>query len=71
MRPDEEEAEEPEFESGPYCWHWGEPGDCDHPCLRESCKHPCKDHGAECRVEGCGCPGIMYESHGEIVEAKP
>lgn len=74
MSDPEEDVEEegPEYESGPFCAHWGEPGDCDEPCLREGCKHACRQHGVgECVQDGCECEGLIYEdANGERVELK-
>lgn len=44
-------------DSGPFCRHWSEVGDCDEKCAR--CGHTCSDHGSlgddsRCRV--CDCP---------------
>ena len=42
------------YESGPFCLHWGEPGDCDELC--SGCGHPCNNHDfglADCRI--CPC----------------
>jgi hypothetical protein len=41
-----------DYESGPFCRHWQEAGDCDEPCV---CGHPCRRHAPECLQEGCGC----------------
>jgi hypothetical protein len=46
------------YESGPFCRHWGDPSDCDEECAR--CGHRCCRHGAEsadfaCMEEGCEC----------------
>lgn len=62
------DEEGPEYETGPYCIHWCEPGDCDHPCLREGCKHRCDEHrgAGECKVEGCLCQHVVWESNGVI-----
>lgn len=40
-----------DYESGPFCRHWSDPGDCDELCA--NCKHKC--HGDECREDGCNC----------------
>ena len=42
-----------EYESGPYCRHWGDPFDCDIACA--TCHHPCNKHwwNDECRE--CEC----------------
>lgn len=43
-----------EFDSGPYCRHWSDPGDCTEACAR--CGHECRRHGGdECREDGCEC----------------
>ena len=66
--PEEEDPWE-NYESGPFCWHWGTPGDCEQPCLREGCDHTCNDHDPGCRVKGCDCKGIMYSAYGGVQEA--
>jgi hypothetical protein len=43
------------YESGPFCRHWGDPSDCDELCL--TCNHRCVDHGfsdSECNECDCG-----------------
>lgn len=42
-----------DYESGPYCPHWGEPGYCDEIC--KDCGHVCGKHLLECVVDGCTC----------------
>ncbi len=46
-----------EFDSGPFCRHWGDPADCDHECA--NCRHPCCHHyqtdDGECHIDGCAC----------------
>lgn len=42
-------------DSGPWCRHWGDPGDCDELC---KCGHTCTEHDYhdnECTVDGCDC----------------
>jgi hypothetical protein len=70
MRPEEEEEESAEYDSGPFCWHWSDPSDCDEECLDPNCKHRCGEHRPECSVEGCPCEGIWYERNGEVVKVK-
>lgn len=46
------------YESGPFCRHWGDPDDCDEVC--KTCGHRCTRHGAndgdwECFEDGCSC----------------
>jgi len=43
------------YESGPFCAHWGELGDCEEICTE--CGHGCNNHnmGDECNVDGCDC----------------
>lgn len=62
-----------EYESGPFCIHWGDPGDCDSACLRKGCGHRCSNHGTfddpdSCQEEGCSCPGLIYERDGEYTD---
>lgn len=43
------------YESGPFCRHWSDPGDCDRLC---ECGHRCHSHwrhDGECSVDGCKC----------------
>jgi len=49
-----------DYESGPFCIHWGEPGSCEDLCENPECKHMCKDHscGGSCDIEGCKCEEI-------------
>lgn len=52
---DEEETDWSEYESGPFCRHWGEVWDCEIPCLR--CGHKCDEHPPYegCGHDGCAC----------------
>ena len=49
-------CDEDELESGPYCIHWYEPGDCDYLCI---CGHKCGYHSVivegECLDDDCKC----------------
>lgn len=45
------EEELDDYESGPFCAHWGELGYCTDEC--GTCHHPC--HGGNCKVNDCGC----------------
>lgn len=63
------EDNDQEFESGPFCIHWGDPGDCDDPCLRKGCGHRCSDHGTfdeedACQGDGCSCRGLVWVMDG-------
>lgn len=45
-----------DYDSGPFCRHWGDPADCEEVCV---CGHSCTEHefaepGA-CLVVGCEC----------------
>lgn len=48
----------PEWNSGPFCRHWGDPIDCDILCA--NCGHRCPRHSAEDGETDClledGCP---------------
>lgn len=33
-----------DYETGPFCRHWGDPSDCDEVC--KTCGHGCTRHGA-------------------------
>lgn len=49
------------YETGPFCRHFGDPSDCDELC--ERCGHKCHEHGAgvdndePCSHDGCICHG--------------
>lgn len=45
-----------DYDSGPFCMHWGELGDCDDLC--SNCNHTCNEHvhGHDyCEVDDCNC----------------
>jgi len=50
------DPEREEWDSGPFCRHWGEPGECEILCV---CGHPCRKHYGfnpePCDVDGCEC----------------
>jgi len=50
-----------DYESGPYCSHWAEPGYCDELCENPKCGHKCSDHGGSCDVEDCDCQQVQVE----------
>ena len=45
-----------EYESGPFCQHWSDLGECDMLC---KCGHECRRHDSwddnKCGVEDCKC----------------
>jgi hypothetical protein len=43
-----------DYESGPFCQHWGDPDMCEEMCV---CGHPCHRHsyGDGCEEPGCTC----------------
>jgi len=51
------EDDRSDYDSGPFCRHWGDPSDCDEVCL--TCGHKCCEHDhcgdLVCHVEGCEC----------------
>ena len=54
-----------DYESGPFCRHWGTPGDCERPC--DKCGHTCDEHPSgeyRCTVDGCECDGFEGEGTG-------
>ena len=59
--PDDDETDWENYETGPFCRHYGDPVDCDDRCKR--CGHACHKHGAgveddePCSHAGCDCPG--------------
>jgi hypothetical protein len=60
----DEDVDWSDYESGPFCQHWGDPSDCDNECQR--CKHKCSEHSMTgeflCRVEGCECEGFTDDA---------
>lgn len=46
---DEADDDSSDYESGPFCIHWGEAVDCDELCM---CGHSCNSHDGG--YEGCG-----------------
>jgi hypothetical protein len=47
-----------DYETGPFCRHWGDPADCAIECA--TCGHKCTQHGAmdgmwECNEYDCAC----------------
>lgn len=48
------------YSSGPFCRHWGDPGDCDTACT--TCDHACHNHIWDmCDVEDCKCEEFTDE----------
>lgn len=44
-------------ESGPFCRHYSDPGDCEAVC--SSCGHTCRNHyGATLSCDKCSCQGF-------------
>ena len=45
-----------DYESGPFCRHWGDPADCPEEC---QCAHTCTwhewDEPGACLADGCDC----------------
>lgn len=60
-------SEEPDwgdYQSGPFCRHWGDPIDCDEACARNGCGHRCGAHDAAEGLTGCHeceCEGWMED----------
>jgi hypothetical protein len=54
-----------EYDSGPFCRHWGDPSDCEEICT--TCGHICTRHAwyapSECNEEGCSCVEYVDEDH--------
>lgn len=47
-----------DYQSGPFCRHWGDPNDCDIVCAE--CGHRCTQHACDdgdfsCSVDDCEC----------------
>lgn len=59
----DEEEEEPGYESGPFCKHYGQVGECEEVCAL--CGHQCRNHDPsepyDCDVDGCTCEGFVDE----------
>lgn len=50
----EEEIDWTDYESGPFCRHSSQLGDCDELCA--ACGHTCSEHWSDgCDHEGCLC----------------
>ncbi len=64
MSDDEEDAADSgEWNSAPFCRHWGDPSDCDIPCANPKCGHLCCNHGyPECGQPGCECDEYLREA---------
>src|SRR3972149_3551968 len=58
---DEPDSYWDDYESGPFCVHWSELGDCADSC--ERCGHSCNEHEGEreveCRFTDCTCQGFV------------
>lgn len=62
---DEDEVEEfTEFETGPFCRHFGDPSDCREKCANPDCGHECTSHGfgdgASSECSYCDCKEWQY-----------
>lgn len=57
------EVEMEDYESGPFCRHWGEGGDCDEICCDKKCGHRCSQHALDgaCQEPGCECGEICVD----------
>jgi hypothetical protein len=61
-----EDVDGGDYESGPFCVHWGDPGYCERVCLR--CGHECKHHWVRCDEKCCSCEAYVYrDGSGQIV----
>lgn len=61
MVDDEDDDDDREYDSGPYCLrHWSISYDCDSLCV---CGHECRRHfdDGECRIDGCNCEAFADE----------
>ncbi len=65
--PSDEDNDRSDYDSGPFCQHWGDPADCDEVCA--TCGHRCWEHEhwdapRACDVDGCECKGFKdKEAH--------
>ncbi len=56
------------YETEPFCRHFGDPHDCEEKCAR--CGHKCSEHGAgveddqQCSHQGCYCAGWVPQEQG-------
>lgn len=66
MSDEEEQEDAPDsgpWESGPFCRHYGTPGECDVPCANPECGHGCNVHGyPECGQPDCDCEQYIFEA---------
>jgi hypothetical protein len=50
-------SDEGDYESGPFCRHWGDPSDCEEKCA--TCGHRCPEHEfvapGPCMEDNCSC----------------
>lgn len=58
-----------EFDSGPFCRHWGDPSDCEETCA--NCSHKRTEHDAEegesvCMAEDCECVEWVEEGDEDL-----
>lgn len=65
QQPVSEERDWENYETGPFCRHWGDPSDCDELC--KGCGHKCREHSygnddAECMEDGCECKNWVGET---------
>ena len=60
----DDEADTDDYpDSGPFCRHWGDPGDCDEKCV--ACGHICAVHDYyddACKEEGCLCTFFLKDT---------
>lgn len=50
--PDDEDEAEQEYNSGPFCPHYSQFGECDERC---TCGHTCGHHDADGECDECDC----------------
>ncbi len=48
----EEETNWDDYETGPFCRHWGDPSDCEDLCM---CGHQCSEHPWDDEGSLCAC----------------
>ena len=70
-----DETEGPEYDTGPFCRHYGDPTYCDHLCGR--CGHKCSEHDQDGEASGkcnhtgnetgedCTCPDWKPEGEND------
>ena len=60
MNDDSDDRDFTDYDSGPYCRHWGDPSDCEEKCSARG--HRCGFHYLDsCNEIKCACTGWKEE----------